>query len=280
MRKKREFVENSFYHVTSRTNDKIRIFENRLGRKIMLIVLQDAKDKYHFWLANFCIMPTHIHLLIRPSKNTSLSKIIQWIKTRSACRWNFIHGSSDHVWGERFFSRPIKDQQEYYNVMEYIDQNAVKAGLAPAPADWKASGAYYKANNITGLVDFTPNDRQPYIKLLPAIPSNVSTLIPPAQLEHTLRYFGVYAEAIDKLYTLVPSIPKLGESSFLREPPICLHYYNDTINYFIYEYDGKDTMQGLIRFTLFPEENGYRKLSLAEIKKITTMQLDFSWKVT
>jgi REP element-mobilizing transposase RayT len=39
MRKKREFVENAFYHVTSRTNDKIRIFENRLGRKIMLIVL-------------------------------------------------------------------------------------------------------------------------------------------------------------------------------------------------------------------------------------------------
>ena len=126
---------------------------------------------------------------------------------------------------------------------------------------------------------FAPNDRQPYIKLLPVIPSNVSILIPPTQLEHTLRYFGVYAEAIDKLYTLVPSIPRLGESSFLREPPICLHYYNDTINYFIYEYDGKDTMQGLVRFTLFPEENGYRKFSLTEIKKITTMQLDFSWEV-
>jgi len=166
MRKKREFTEGAFYHVTSRTNDKIRIFENRLGRKIMLLALQDAKDKYHFRLANFCIMPTHVHLLIKPLENTSLSRIIQWIKTRSARHWNCVHGSIDHVWGERFFSRAIKDPQEYDIVNNYIDQNAVKAGLASTPADWKASGAYYKYRNIPGLVDFSPFDRQPYIKLL------------------------------------------------------------------------------------------------------------------
>jgi len=48
MRKNRQFTEGVFYHVTSRTNDKIRVFENKLGRKIMLMVLQDAKAKFHF----------------------------------------------------------------------------------------------------------------------------------------------------------------------------------------------------------------------------------------
>jgi hypothetical protein len=48
MYKKREFTEGAFYHVTSRTNDKIRVFENNLGRKIMLITLQDAKEKFHY----------------------------------------------------------------------------------------------------------------------------------------------------------------------------------------------------------------------------------------
>jgi putative transposase len=70
MRKKREIVDGAFYHVTSRTNDKIRVFENNLGRKIMLITLQDAKDKFKFRLTNFCVMPTHIHLLIKPDANT------------------------------------------------------------------------------------------------------------------------------------------------------------------------------------------------------------------
>ena len=33
MYKKREFIDGAFYHVTSRTNDKSRVFENKLGRK-------------------------------------------------------------------------------------------------------------------------------------------------------------------------------------------------------------------------------------------------------
>lgn len=123
MRQKRSITENAFYHVTSQTNDKIRVFDNNLWRKIMLIVLQDAKDKFKFRLANFCIMPTHIHLLIEPGEGTNLSMIMQWIKTRSAVRWNKIHGSRDHMWGHRFFARAVKDPLEFDFVMNYIDQN-------------------------------------------------------------------------------------------------------------------------------------------------------------
>jgi len=92
----------AFYHVTSRTNDKIRVFDNNLGRKIMLIILQDAKDRFKFCLTNFCVMPTHIHLLIKPNPATNLSDVMKWIKSVSAKRWNFIHGSTDHLWRNRF----------------------------------------------------------------------------------------------------------------------------------------------------------------------------------
>jgi len=168
MRKKRLFREGAIYHVTSRTNDKIRVFANNLGRKIMLLVLEKAKEKYGFKLHNFCIMPTHIHLLITPAGGTSLSRIMQWIKTYSAKRWNCIHGSTDHLWGDRFFARPIKDLREYFHVHNYIDQNPVKAGLVHNPQDWRASGAYYIANDISGLVDYVAFERQAYIKLLPS----------------------------------------------------------------------------------------------------------------
>jgi len=166
MRKKREFVEGAAYHVTSRTNAKIRVFDSKLGRKIMLLVLEDAKEKYGFKLHNFCIMPNHIHLLIRPIKGTNLSRIIQWIKTHSARRWNSIHGSKDHMWGERFFSRPVKDLRDYFLVHDYIAQNPVKAGLVYSAQEWKASGAYYIANAVSGFVDYLPLERQAYVKLL------------------------------------------------------------------------------------------------------------------
>jgi putative transposase len=161
------FIEGATYHVTSRTNNKIRVFDNKLGRKIMLLTLEEAKSKYGFCLYNFCIMPTHIHLLIRPAEGSNLSKILQWIKTHSAKRWNYIHGSKDHMWGDRFYPQIIKDIRQYFYTFEYISQNPVKAGLCKEPQDWKESGAYYIANDIHGLVDFLPTERLTYIKLLP-----------------------------------------------------------------------------------------------------------------
>jgi putative transposase len=277
MRKKREFIDGAFYHVTSRTNDKIRVFENKLGRKIMLLVLEEAKDKFRFTLANFCVMPTHIHLLIQPEKGSSLSGIMHWIKLHSAKSWNFIHGSTDHMWGNRFFARAIKSRQEYEYVMNYIDQNPVAAGLSSSPADWKASGAFYKAHNIDGLVDFKPHERKNYIKLLSPIPPAVSWLLPPAQLEHYFQHYGVYAEDIDRLYKLIPSIPRIGDTETMKAPPVCLRYFSGTADYFIIEYDGQDTMYGRIKQSVYPYKNEYQRFRVSEIKKNPSMKLDLSW---
>ncbi len=277
MRRKRVFIENAFYHVTSRTNNKIRVFENKLGRKIMLITLEDAKDKFRFTLTNFCVMPTHIHLLIKPPKEICLGVIMQWLKTRSAKRWNFIHGSKDHLWGDRYFARAIKNAQEYNYVMNYIDQNPVVAKLSAAPVDWKASGAFYKAHNIEGLVDFAPYEKQRYIKLLSPIPPDVSRLLPSRQLEHTLQCYGAYAEDISRLHAIVPAIPRIGDTTAMPDPPICLHYHTPTADYFIIEYDGENTMYGRFKLSVYPHTNEYRKFNLNELKNIQSIKLDFSW---
>jgi len=154
VRKKREYAEGAFYHVTSRTNNKNRVFDSEPGRKLMMITLQDAKEKFNFQLTNFCIMPTHIHLLIRPSEGTDISMIMHWIKTMSAKGWNCINGTKDHFWGQRFFARAIKDMNEYESVMKYIDENPVKSGLVTDPAEWESSGAFFKLHDIHDLVDF------------------------------------------------------------------------------------------------------------------------------
>ena len=177
MRKNREFNPGATYHVTSRTNNKNRVFANYLGQKIMLLTLQAAKEKYRFKLHNFCIMPTHIHLLITPADGTNLSRIMQWIKTQSAKHWNRIHGSTDHFWGSRFFVRQTRELREYLAVHYYIDQNAVKAGLAPSAPEWKPSGAYHIAQNINSLVDFTFLGRQAYVKMLPPPKKVIDTFL-------------------------------------------------------------------------------------------------------
>jgi len=274
MRKKREFIEGAFYHVTSRTNDKIRVFENNLGRKIMLITLQDAKDKFNFRLTNFCVMPTHIHLLIKPEGDASLSVIMKWIKTISAKRWNFIHGSTDHLWGDRFFARAIKNFEEYNAIMEYIDQNPVVAGLSTTPEEWKAAGAFYKKNGIYTLVDFTLYDKPKDILLLPSIPFSVSRIIPPLQLEKIQYYMGVYFSALGKLFYLLQKIPNISEAEIKTDPPTFLHYYTQTHDYFIAGYDGDNTMYGKIKTNIFPEKNQYQLFKLSDLLKNPLLKLE------
>ena len=167
MYKKRVFIDGMFYHVTSRTNDKTRAFERKLGQKIMLITLEDAKEKFCFKLTNFSIMPTHIHLLIKPKEGTNLTQIMHWIKTMSAKRWNFIHGTTDHLWGKRFFAKPVVNKNYYDYVIKYIDENPVKAGYVAEPAQWRSSGAFHKLHDLQDLVDFLPIERFRYLKLLP-----------------------------------------------------------------------------------------------------------------
>ena len=162
-------------------------------------------------------------------------------------------------------------------VMNYIDRNPVTAGLTHTPEDWKASGAYYKAWNIWGLVDFSQCERQRYVKMLSPIPSTVVKLLPPTQLAHVMQYQGVYTETIDRLFTIVIAIPKLGATEAMQEPLVYLHYFTGTADYFICEYDGEDIMYGRVRFQAFPEEEEYRKFSLAHLKSNQFIELDFSW---
>jgi REP element-mobilizing transposase RayT len=124
------------------------------------MVLWEAKEKFAFRLQNFCVMPTHIHLLIIPGDGGDLTQIMRWLKTESSKRWNFIHGSTGHVWGERFFSRVVNG--DYYTVMAYIDRNPINAGLALCVGDWQESGAYHIREGIIGLVDYSEFGRLIY----------------------------------------------------------------------------------------------------------------------
>jgi len=102
--------------------------------------------------------------------------------------------------------------------------------------------------------------------------------MPAAQLEHTLQYFGVYAETIDRLCSIVKEMPRLGDTVTVRDAPVYLHYFTGVADYYICEYDGEDTMFGKVRFKAhYPAENGYQKFSLSNLKSNQFLELDFGW---
>jgi hypothetical protein len=69
-----------------------------------------------------------------------------------AIRWNKKHHKTGHFWGDRFYSREIKDEKDFWTVFNYIDQNPVAAGLVQKPEAWQYSGAYHREHSIVSIV--------------------------------------------------------------------------------------------------------------------------------
>jgi putative transposase len=148
MRKTRILLEGATYHTTSEINHGDMNLKHREIKILFLAVVKAAKAKYDFTISNFSIMDNHIHFLITPGKNQSLSKIMQWIKGAFAKKWNKIHQTKGHLWGERFYSRIIEHEEDLQRVSRYIDENPVQAGMVQKAEAWEFSGIYHRIQGI------------------------------------------------------------------------------------------------------------------------------------
>ena len=143
MRSLRKLRKNATYHVTSKINRDENIFEEKEFAEIFLEVVRLAKNIYDFDLRNFCVMPDHIHFLIKPIKNSNLSRIMQWIKSVFAKIFNKRMNYSGHVWKGRFFSKIIEDVKQLVNTFLYIARNPVAAFIVKKATEYEFGGIYF-----------------------------------------------------------------------------------------------------------------------------------------
>jgi putative transposase len=78
---------------------------------------------------------------------------MQWLKCNFAKKWNKAHGTYGHLWGDRYFSRIIKNEKDFNDVNDYIDDNPVEAGLVADAARWIFGGLFHRLKGIRGLID-------------------------------------------------------------------------------------------------------------------------------
>lgn len=158
MRKKRELVIGARYHVISRANRKEMIFNSPQIKEMFLKVIRKAKIKYNFSILNFCIMGNHFHLIIQPNDDQNLSRIMQWILSVFAVRFNRFFNYQGHVWYDRFTSKVIKSFHQYLLTFLYIARNPVRAKITLNPTDYPYNGISFLQKGILDILERPPND--------------------------------------------------------------------------------------------------------------------------
>ena len=92
-------------------------------------------------LIEWCIMPNHVHVLVKLLGEVSLGNIVKRWKAVSAVGINRGDGMKGQVWMRDYHDRLIRDEEHFHNARIYIRNNPVMAGLCGESEEWEWSGA-------------------------------------------------------------------------------------------------------------------------------------------
>ena len=132
-----------FITVTLKNRRSKLLTENiQLLRKALKISIQ----KYQFKIEAICILPDHMHLIIKLNeKEDSTGPCIQRLKSefvkllKRSSSVSFNHRSEADVWQRRFWEHILRDDNDYRRHVDYIHFNPLKHGLVKSVEDWPFS---------------------------------------------------------------------------------------------------------------------------------------------
>src|SRR5437764_5826421 len=91
-------------------------------------------------LLAWCLMDSHLHLIVECAL-PSLSAGMQRMNGVYAQEFNRRHEWKGHLFGDRFSSTVIEDDEHLRGAIEYVLSNPVEAGFVARAEDWPWSGA-------------------------------------------------------------------------------------------------------------------------------------------
>ncbi len=144
------------HHVTQRGNRRQRVFftDDDYAAYLDLLGTHCARVGTEVWA--YCLMPNHVHLVLRPGGADGLRAALGEAHRRYTRRINLREGWSGYLWEGRFASFPT-DEAHLAACARHVELNPVRAGLAARPEDWRWSSARaHLAGADDGVVRVAP----------------------------------------------------------------------------------------------------------------------------
>jgi REP-associated tyrosine transposase len=133
--KPRVEVAGGIFHITSRGNDRRRIFLDDHDYVGFLAILERAVARARWICHSYCLMPNHYHLMLETPEET-LAIGMRHLNGSYAQRFNRRYEHVGHVFQGRYDSTLVETEQHFLELCRYVVLNPVRAGLCGRAADW------------------------------------------------------------------------------------------------------------------------------------------------
>jgi REP element-mobilizing transposase RayT len=132
----------------ARGNGRMQIFLDDEDYRQFTFCLGEVVEEYQLECWNYCLMPNHYHLTLRPTL-PNLSDAMKRLNGEYAQSWNRRHQRVGHVFQGRFKDQIVQNGRYLLALSRYVALNPVRANLVAMPEEWAWSS--YQA--ICGLQD-------------------------------------------------------------------------------------------------------------------------------
>ncbi len=139
-RLRRIALHSRFFCVTTNLRPGVQPFRTSEYR-ILVAALGGAREKLTFSLCGYCFMPDHVHAIIMPHEQTTISEVLRSFKVRSHPRLRRSRRRRGPFWQSRFYDHVLRTRGEFDEALEYIHMNPVVKGLVQDSFAWPWSSA-------------------------------------------------------------------------------------------------------------------------------------------
>jgi putative transposase len=151
-RRPRLLLSHAIYHVMTRGNRRVTIFEDDEDRRQFLTILSEVADRYDIQCYAYCLMGTHYHLVIVTPRG-NLSDVMRHLNGVFAQATNRRHRRTGHLFEGRFRAFVIQRESYLRRAVRYVVLNPVRARLVPDAAAWPWS-SYQPTVGLVAAPDF------------------------------------------------------------------------------------------------------------------------------
>jgi REP element-mobilizing transposase RayT len=133
------FLQQDERHDGERTGP-VWLQDSRVAGVVVNALLYGETVRRFYQLHAWVVMPNHVHAIFQP--HTTMPTIMRWLKGRTSRVANQILGrTGTPFWQNESFDHWIRSADEFQYLIEYVENNPVKAGLVEAKERWRWSSA-------------------------------------------------------------------------------------------------------------------------------------------
>jgi len=142
------------------------------SRGIFLEVMEQIRQRHHFVVVGYVVMPEHVHLLFSEPeltepergksfvggaalKQTFAHRLLRELRAKAGAQtnalWQYTRCRGTH-WQRHFYDFVVFTERKRVEKLRYMHRNPVQRGLAPKPEEWLWSSFRHYAYGERGPV--------------------------------------------------------------------------------------------------------------------------------